>query len=55
MIAPVQNQLSKSMLVHIGIGLTLGTTAAYAYWHKIALHNRNQREAYYVNLKANKA
>src|SRR5690348_12018381 len=25
MIAPVQNQLSKSMLMHIGIGMTLGT------------------------------
>ncbi|KAF9127822.1 hypothetical protein BGW39_005611 [Mortierella sp. 14UC] len=55
MIAPVQNQLSKSMLTHIGIAMTLGTSAAYAYWHKVALHGRYQREAYYVNLKANKA
>ncbi|KAF9283941.1 hypothetical protein BKA57DRAFT_464889 [Linnemannia elongata] len=55
MIAPVQNQLSKSMLMHIGIGMTLGTSAAYAYWHKIALAGRSQREAYYVNLKANQA
>ncbi|KAF9137350.1 hypothetical protein EC957_010528 [Mortierella hygrophila] len=54
MIAPVQNQLSKSMLMQIGIGMTLGTTAAYAYWHKVALVTRNQRAAYYVNLKANK-
>ncbi|KAF9147764.1 hypothetical protein BG015_010534 [Linnemannia schmuckeri] len=55
MIAPVQNQLSKSMLMHIGIAMTLGTSAAYTYWHKIALGNRSQREAYYLNLKANKA
>ncbi|KAG0282456.1 hypothetical protein BGZ96_000463 [Linnemannia gamsii] len=54
MIAPVQNQLSKSMLIHIGIGMTLGTTAAYAYWHKIALAGRSARETYYFNLKANK-
>ncbi|KAK3832056.1 MAG: hypothetical protein JOS17DRAFT_109198 [Linnemannia elongata] len=55
MIAPVQNQLSKSMLIHIGIGMTLGTAAAYGYWHKIALVNRAQREAYYVKLNSTKA
>ncbi|KAF9920285.1 hypothetical protein FBU30_009904 [Linnemannia zychae] len=52
MIAPVQNQLSKSMLTHIGIALTLGTTAAYTYWHKVALDGRQRREAYYASLKA---
>ncbi|KAF9096900.1 hypothetical protein BGX29_000357 [Mortierella sp. GBA35] len=55
MIAPVQNQLSKSMLTHIAIGLALGTTAAYGYWHKIALTNRAQRQAYYVKYDAAKA
>ncbi|KAF9286111.1 hypothetical protein BGZ68_003189 [Mortierella alpina] len=55
MIAPVQNQLSKSMLTHIGIGLTLGTAAAYGFWHKIVLSNRSQREQFYVKYNAVKA
>ncbi|KAG0045197.1 hypothetical protein BGZ83_009571 [Gryganskiella cystojenkinii] len=55
MIAPVQNQLSKSMLTHITIGLTLGTAAAYGYWYKSVLTNRSQREAFYVKYNSNKA
>ncbi|KAG9325057.1 hypothetical protein KVV02_008529 [Mortierella alpina] len=46
---------SKSMLTHIGIGLTLGTAAAYGFWHKIVLSNRSQREQFYVKYNAVKA
>ncbi|KAF9145277.1 hypothetical protein BGX30_009705 [Mortierella sp. GBA39] len=55
MIAPVQNQLSKSMLIQIGVGMALGTTAAYGYWHKVVLPTRAQREAFYVKLNSTKA
>ncbi|CAO3569876.1 unnamed protein product [Mortierella alpina] len=53
-IAPVQNMLAKSMLTHIGIALTLGGTAAFTFWYKIAQANRISREQYYVNLRANR-
>ncbi|KAG0213516.1 hypothetical protein BGX28_004152 [Mortierella sp. GBA30] len=46
---------SKSMLTHIGIGLTLGTVAAYGFWHKIALAGRNKRVEFYVKHNALKA
>ncbi|KAF9375259.1 hypothetical protein CPB97_011576 [Podila verticillata] len=55
MIAPVQNLLAKNMLLHIGVGLGLGTVAAYAYWNKVAMANRDERIAFYVKYNANKA
>ncbi|KAG0343354.1 hypothetical protein BG004_005388 [Podila humilis] len=55
MIAPVQNQLAKSMLVHIGVGLALGTGAAYTFWNKVVLATRDQRTDYYIKLNANRA
>ncbi|KAF9100026.1 hypothetical protein BGX23_007480 [Mortierella sp. AD031] len=55
MIAPVQNQLSKSMLTHIGIALTLGGGAAFTFWNKIAMAGRADREAYYVKIRAERA
>ncbi|KAG0212036.1 hypothetical protein BGX28_006934 [Mortierella sp. GBA30] len=54
-VAPVQNMLAKSMLTHIGVALTLGGTAAYTFWHQIVMTNRNAREEYYVNIRANRA
>ncbi|KAF9335329.1 hypothetical protein BG006_000330 [Podila minutissima] len=55
MIAPVQNQLAKNMLTHIGVGLALGTAAAYGFWHKVVLTNREERSAFYVKYNANRA
>ncbi|KAF9953525.1 hypothetical protein BGZ65_004619 [Modicella reniformis] len=55
MVAPVQNLLAKSMITHIGISLTLGSVAAYGYWHTVVLPGRNAREEFYVKNNANKA
>ncbi|ORZ10593.1 hypothetical protein BCR41DRAFT_398243 [Lobosporangium transversale] len=55
MVAPVQNLLAKSMLSHIGFSLTFGTVAAYGYWYKVALANRNTRTEYYLKYNANRA
>ncbi|KAK3808384.1 MAG: hypothetical protein J3Q66DRAFT_354645 [Benniella sp.] len=55
MVAPTQNLLAKNMLTHIGIALTLGGTAAFGFWHKVVVPNRNIREEYYVKLRADKA
>ncbi|KAF9210245.1 hypothetical protein CPB97_010937 [Podila verticillata] len=54
-IAPVQHQLSKSMLTHIGIALTLGGGSAFTFWYKNVLVRREVREQYYIKDRAERA
>ncbi|KAF9189983.1 hypothetical protein BGZ51_009045 [Haplosporangium sp. Z 767] len=55
MIAPVQNQLAKSMLTHIGIALTLGGGSAYYFWYRVSVPGRLARQDYVAQLHANRA
>ncbi|KAG0239460.1 hypothetical protein BGW41_007642 [Actinomortierella wolfii] len=42
----VQNQLSKAMLTHIGLALTVGGTAAFSFWYGHVLPSRAYRAQY---------
>ncbi|KAF8980147.1 hypothetical protein BGZ46_004576 [Entomortierella lignicola] len=52
MVAPVQNLLAKSMLTHIGLSLTVGSVAAFGFWHGVVIPNRAIRDQYYIKVKA---
>ncbi|KAF9332354.1 hypothetical protein BG006_004777 [Podila minutissima] len=54
-IAPVQHMLSKSMLTHIGIALTLGGGSAYTFWYKDVMVRREMRDQYYIKDRAERA